>query len=86
MISTHERQTHSPDALSALAERLISSNAYSVSERPSLSMNEPPNVGLQLAKMLVAMHHGIIDIHENPEGATIVTILFGAGRIRFMEE
>jgi light-regulated signal transduction histidine kinase (bacteriophytochrome) len=86
IISTHERQTHSYETLAGLAERLINSASYQVNPHPPVSAKEMPNIGLQLARMLVSMHHGIIDIHESAEGAMIVTVLFGASRIRFMEE
>jgi signal transduction histidine kinase len=85
IISTNEQKVPSQETLLILAERLHSHN-YLGAAKPSESLKEQIDVGLELARTLIAMHHGTLDIQEMPDGTMTLVILFGASRIRFVEQ
>ena len=85
VISGNEQQTHAYDKLMGMAEHMSNEPAAESYQNSPAYMKETPNLGLQLAKMLARMHHGSIDIAETSEGTTIVTLLFGANRLKFLD-
>ena len=48
-------------------------------------LKEQTDVSLELARMLVALHQGFIDISHTENNAVKIAVFFGANRIRFVD-
>lgn len=72
-------------ALVDIAEQLIFSPVYNTKLKPSDMYSDEPDLRLELAKSLVALHHGGIDVAYGKDSNVIITIVFAGGRLRFSE-
>lgn len=82
VLGTHKEQSYSAEELLALAAGLASPSPAPL--RPTGEMNEKVDLNLELARTLVALHHGLLDVSTSPDGVQIV-VIFDASRIRFID-
>ncbi len=82
-ISTFEEEPLAQAELIALADRVMGA-PYRPSRMDDL-LKERADLSLELAKILIVLHNGAIDIRHPAAGKIVITILFGGNRIRFVE-
>lgn len=85
IISTSDRPPYTQGELLALYDRLM----QPLPPRPAVKADDllegPSDIGLDLAKALVTLHHGMMDIRTSENGALAIVVLFAGNRLRFAE-
>lgn len=83
-ISTLDHPPLTQAELIALADRIMGI-PYRPSSKTDDLLKERTDLSLELAKALIALHNGAIDIAQSETGAVVITLLFSGNRIRFVE-
>ncbi|NBX04216.1 MAG: sensor histidine kinase [Alphaproteobacteria bacterium] len=83
VFTTDEESPYTPADLLQLANRTIQSGSQPDGTK-SVPAQDEINIGLELAKSLVAAHRGFFNLQQQPARTTI-TLLFNGSRIRFMD-
>lgn len=83
-ISNSERSGQGQAELSALAENMLRNNAGMPLAPGEDPLNKDVDLSLELARILIDLHNGLLDVHHR-DGTVNITILFSGNRIRFMD-
>ena len=68
-----------------LAEKLSHTHEYRPASKVMELLKEQTDVSLELAKALISLHHGAIDICTSADGSIAIAVFFGSNRVRFVE-
>jgi len=85
IISSSGHSNYTSSDLIAIAERLLQSPQHRPSSKVAELLKDQTDVSLELAKTLVGLHQGVIDIGQSADGAITIVAFFGGNRVRFAE-
>lgn len=85
VITSNGRPLYSNSELFALAEKLSQTPEYRPGAKIQDLLKEHTDISLELAKTLVALHHGIVHINKSTDGTIAIMLFFGGNRVRFAE-
>jgi light-regulated signal transduction histidine kinase (bacteriophytochrome) len=85
IISSHEQPPHDNAALLKLADELMNNPPQRTIYDAPLFSNDRTNISLELARRLIALHDGAMDITESPDNSIAITVFFPGNRVRFMD-
>lgn len=85
VISSSGQPVYTTADLLSIADRLSQSPQYRPSSKVAELLKEQTDVSLELAKTLVRLHQGVIDIGQSASGAITIVAFFGGNRVRFAE-
>jgi signal transduction histidine kinase len=84
-LSTNENSPYQQEELAQIVSKMIDAPPnHLLASRHIDFANEDIDIGLELAKTLVALHKGYFNLHQH-NGVTTVVLVFPASRIRFMD-
>lgn len=83
-IITPAGQPMAQDELIRRTEKLQLAPLYESTSKADL-IKEQTDVGVELARALIALHGGMVDIGQTPDGAPSILVLFAGNRIRAVE-
>ena len=75
---------HSPYTQAQLLQ-LADQLSHSQTSYKSNPMNDKTNISLELAKSLIALHNGTIDITVTPDNFVAIAVFFPSNRVRFVD-
>ena len=85
VISTVEQAQPTQAQLLAIIDRLAKTPPYQPGAKIIELLKEQTNISLELAKTLIALHHGEIDISHSPEDELTIAVFFAGNRIVFSD-
>ena len=85
VLSSHDQSPHKNELLIEMARELLNAPIHRTASGTSVFSNDHTNISLELAKALIALHDGAIDITESPDNSIAITIFFPGARVRFMD-
>ncbi len=85
VINSNGKPLYTNAELFALAEKLSQAPEYRPGSKVAELLKEQTDVSLELAKTLVALHHGTININKSTDGTIAITLFFGGNRVRFAD-
>lgn len=85
IISSHPPQPRESNVLLELAYELLHSATTSTPPSHGISGDGHPNIGLELARTIVRLHGGAMDIATSTDNALTITILVPSHRVRFID-
>ncbi len=72
-------------SLVEMADRLIFDPPYLPRIKALENLKEQPDLRVELARSLISLHHGGLDVMYTKDGNVMLTVLFAASRIRFTD-
>ena len=85
VISSSGHPPYTREKLLEMAEEMFDSSTQWHPHVSAVFSKEKPDIGLELAKTLVALHHGVMDITNSPDNSVAVVIFFPGNRVRFTD-
>ena len=85
IINSSGKTLYNNAELFALAEKLANMQNYRPAAKVMELLKEQTDVSLELAKTLIFMHQGMIDIQRPADGSIAITVFFSGKRVRFVE-
>jgi len=85
VISSTDKSPYTNAALLSMADELLGSTHHRPPSDAAVFSNDHTNISLELAKTLIALHSGAIDITESPDNSIVITVFFPGNRVRFMD-
>ena len=85
VISSRGTPLYTNAELFALAERLNHNPEYRASSKIMELLKEQTDISLELAKTLITLHQGTIDINKSTDGTIAIALFFNGNRVRFSE-
>lgn len=85
VINSSGKPLYTNQELFALAEKLAQMNEYRPSSKVIELLKEQTDVSLELARTLVALHLGTMDIHKSSDDTISIAVFFSGNRVRFLE-
>jgi len=82
VVSSAGQSPYTSRQLMTLANDLAGTPPYRLVSNISAFANEHTNISLELAKTLVALHDGLIDITQSPDNSVAIAVFFPGERIR----
>ncbi len=83
VITPADQPLPQPD-LAVASERMMAAPSYEMNRSADV-LKEPVDLSLELAKSLVALHNGLLEISTSSGGSLTIIVLFGSGRMRAVE-
>jgi len=84
-INSSGKALHNSAELFALGEKLSHTVEQRTSSKVMELLKEQTDISLELAKTLISLHHGFIDISKSPDNAISIAAFFSGNRVRFSE-
>ncbi len=85
VISSRGTPLYNNAELFALAEKLNHTPEYRASSKIMELLKEQTDISLELAKTLITLHQGTIDINKSTDGTIVIALFFSGNRVRFSE-